>query len=596
MQSISTAWKSWIHRKHDTEPPATTPTAKDNNTTVDSSYALKSVIKNKNAAHAAAAVAAGDGLTRPSPKIGMKTHLSVASETSIQDGRVTTGSTSTSTSSGGSLLDLFQSFIESSDSLNTMKEKKKKKNKSKSTLTQQSDEFEKLPTNLLIPSTLALNRSFGGGSSTCIAEYYHKWPVPESIEQVKSLVEQEKMEGNAQSQLALCLHLMESAWQVDPNNNMVLSPTTAANVAASTADKQPHTILSTLLQSQKKAELINVPNTLGEAMVMEARHILKQLANSSQNVGQSGEVEAQFLLGSCYGMGALGWPINHYRAFQWYNQASKQSHPEATYRTAVCYELGIGTEKDGDRAVVYYRKAAHLLHVPSMYKLGVILMRGYCNYPVSKREAVVWLKKAASTSMAPLAPGEDGTTIGGGGGVALPHALHALALVQLTRECEETSLIPDDAYAIKLLHNAARLGYAPSQSKLGECYECGTFCPEDEAQSIYWYTLAAQQDYPEACLALSGWYLTGSLKTDTLVQSDKQAYLWARKAVSLAKRVHKFKSLTAKAYYTLGMYHENGIGVQKSSDLASKWYKKAAQYGHPDAIKLMQSQLNINLN
>ncbi|KAL7313073.1 hypothetical protein PS15m_006860 [Mucor circinelloides] len=82
-------------------------------------------------------------------------------------------------------------------------------------------------------------------------------------------------------------------------------------------------------------------------------------------------------------------------------------------------------------------------------------------------------------------------------------------------------MIPDPKYAIKLLHNAARLGYAPSQSKLGECYECGYyFCPEDESQSIYWYSLAAQQDYPEACLALSGWYLTESLKTKLIAQSD----------------------------------------------------------------------------
>jgi TPR repeat protein len=575
MKSLTTRWKSiTTYKGHDEESPAT-PTAKGDN--IDSSYALKSVIKTSNT------------VSQPSPRIGMNTHLS-NSETSIQNGRVSSSSASTNSNTSGSLLNLFQNFIESSDSLNELEATPEPAH-------QHEEEFEKLPTDLLLPSTLALNRSVGGGSSTCLAEYYNKWPVPESIEQVKALCEQEKLEGNAQSQLALCLHLMESAWQVDPNNNMVLSPTTAAAAAAAHSttptERQPHNILSTLLPL-KLHEQQPLPSTFGEAMVVEARHMLKQLANSSQNAGQSGEAEAQFLLGSCYGMGALGWPINHYRAFQWYNQASKQSHPEATYRTAVCYELGIGTEKDDDRAIVYYRKAAHLLHVPSMYKLGVILFRGYCSCPVSKREAVVWLKKAATTAMAPLVPGEDGTTIGGGG-VALPHALHALAIVQLTRECEDTSMIPDDAYAIKLLHNAARLGYAPSQSKLGECYECGHFCPEDEAQSIYWYTLAAKQNYPEACLALSGWYLTGSLKTDTLMQSDTQAYLWARKAASLAKRVHKFKSLTAKAYYTLGMYHENGIGVQKSSEVSMKWHKKAAQYGHPEAIKLMQPQLNIVL-
>lgn len=438
------------------------------------------------------------------------------------------------------------------------------------------EKFNKLPTNLLIPSTLALNQTFASNNCstshsdlTCGSEQ-DKWPCPESIEQVKQLCEKERLEGTPKSQLALCLHLMESAKKVDPNNQITLSPVVDQH--------QPFNLFSTLLSHSHPA-----PASLGEAIVMEARHMLKTLANSSQSFGQGGEVEAQFLLASCYGMGALGWPINHYRAFQWYNQASKQNHPEATYRTAVCYELGIGTEKDGDRAIAYYRKAAHLLHVPSMYKLGVILMRGYCGNPVSKREAVVWLQRAASTAMAPAIPGEDTTTIGGSNGVALPHALHALAIIQLTKECEETSMVPDTAFAIKLLNNAARLGYAPSQSKLAECYECGNFCPEDEEQSIYWYTLAAKQDYPEACLALSGWYLTGSLKTNILAQSDNEAYLWARKAASLAKRVHRFRSLAAKAYYTLGMYHENGIGVPKSIDNSLKWYKKAAHYGHPEA-------------
>lgn len=563
MPTLSSRWKQFhpFARSQDNPPIAAAKNAND----IDSS-ALKSVIKTN---------------SRSSTKFDMMTEQQSEESVNI-DLAHKVDLTNIDTvpmdiflheeargSSSSSLLDIVPEFIQSTDSFNDIEE-------------QVTSNFNKLPTSLLVPSTLALNRSFiGGGPSiagstvTCGSEFHDKWSIPDSVEQVKTLCETERLEGTPHSQLALCLHLMESAWKADPDNNMVISPEPAKN----------QHLFSTLLPHHAQQ-----PGTLGEAMVMEARQMLKQLANSSQNLGQGGEAEAQFLLACCYGMGALGWPVNHYRAFQWYNQASKQNHAEATYRTAVCYELGIGTEKDGARAIAYYRKATHLLHVPSMYKLGVILMRGYCGNPVSKREAVVWLQRAASTAMAPLVPGDDVTTIGGTDGVALPHALHALAMVQLTKECEKTSMIPDSIYAIKLLHNAARLNYAPSQSKLGECYECGNFCAENEPQSIYWYTLAAEQDYPEACLALSGWYLTGSLKTNTLKQSDTEAYLWARKAASLAKQVHRFKSLSAKAYYTLGLYHENGIGVPKSIETAVKWYKKAAQYGHADAIKLIRSQ------
>ncbi|KAI8372406.1 hypothetical protein BD560DRAFT_307783, partial [Blakeslea trispora] len=391
------------------------------------------------------------------------------------------------------------------------------------------------------------------------------WPIPSTIDEVQSLCESEQANGTSYTRLALCLHLMESAFQVDPHNDMILPSEEARRYSG---------MLEDMFLTLKLSTNSSAPNTLGEAMVMESKKLLKQLACGSNSMGERAESEAQFLLGNCYGMGALGWPINHKRAFQWYLQASKYGHPEATYRAAVCYELGIGTQKDNVRAFRFYKKAAHRSHVPSMYKLGVILLRGYYGQPISKREGVNWLQRAAYRKL-------TGST----NGAALPHALHTLALIHLSKECEDTNVLPDPVYAIKLLHEAARAGYAASQAKLGECYECGHSCQEDEAQSIYWYTLAAQQDYPDACLGLSSWYLTGAVKTGVLKQSDEQAYLWARKAAKLS-REHHMKITAAKAYFALGVYHQNGIGVVKSLDIANKWYKKAAQHRHPEAIKM----------
>ncbi|EPB90203.1 hypothetical protein HMPREF1544_02887 [Mucor circinelloides 1006PhL] len=545
MQSVVAIWKQYQSTSKSIETERKVATDIDNS-------ALKSVIKTR---------------AKSSPTIDVVTHQS-------QD----------SIDKNSSLLGMSADFNESSDSLHEIEQHQQKAF---------SESMENLPTDLLVNSSHSLDLSSFSGTSTseftCGSEYHDKWPIPDTIEQVHQLVETEQAEGNSNSQLALCLHLMESAWQVDPNNRIKLSQEERPTHNNRMFDDIMMNLKLTAINSTSSSSTTATTSstTLGEAMVMEAKKLLKQLAHSNKNAGQGAETEAQFLLGNCYGMGALGWPLNHKRAFQWYLQASKYGHPEATYRTAVCYEIGIGTSKDGSCALTFYRKAAHLMHVPAMYKLGVILMRGYCDHPISRREAVVWLQRAACTAIAPLGPADKSkaTTIGGYGGIALPHALHALAIIHLTRECESTSMIPDPKYAIKLLHNAARLGYAPSQSKLGECYECGYFCPEDESQSIYWYSLAAQQDYPEACLALSGWYLTGSLQTKLIAQSDQEAYLWARKAAKLSKHIQP-KSLTAKAYYTLGIYHEHGVGTARSIDIANKWYKKAAHYGHPDAIKM----------
>ena len=57
------------------------------------------------------------------------------------------------------------------------------------------------------------------------------------------------------------------------------------------------------------------------------------------------------------------------RLFCRYVQASKQNHAAATYRAAVCYELGAGPRKDYARAVQFYRKAAALGDTGGMYKL-----------------------------------------------------------------------------------------------------------------------------------------------------------------------------------------------------------------------------------
>src|SRR5687768_2194812 len=112
--------------------------------------------------------------------------------------------------------------------------------------------------------------------------------------------------------------------------------------------------------------------------------------------GKSAYPDAQFFLAECYGNGALHLPVDHDKAFSLYVQASKQAHPAATYRTAVCYEVGAGTKRDAGRAMQFYRKAAALGDTVAMYKLGMILMNGLLGHAKNPREGVSWLKRAAA--------------------------------------------------------------------------------------------------------------------------------------------------------------------------------------------------------
>lgn len=279
-----------------------------------------------------------------------------------------------------------------------------------------------------------------------------------------------------------------------------------------------------------------------EMLVQESLKVIKRLATQGEAYH-----EAQFFLANCYGTGALGLQVDHERAYHLYLQAAKQNHAAASYRVAVCNEIGAGTRKEPQRAAAFYRKAASLGDTPAMYKLGMILLQGTLEQQKNPREAITWLKRAAEQA------DEDN-----------PHALHEIGLLH---EQPNSPLVPyDPAYAKALFTQAAQLGYTQSQYKLGQCYEYGTIgCPVDPRRSIAWYTKAAEKGDAEAELAVSGWYLTGS--EGVLKQSDSEAYLWARRAAN--------KGLS-KAEYAVGYYAEVGIGIKQDIEFAKKWYMRAA--------------------
>ena len=279
-----------------------------------------------------------------------------------------------------------------------------------------------------------------------------------------------------------------------------------------------------------------------EVLVGESLKVIRRLATQSEAYD-----EAQFFLANCHGTGALGLQVDHERAYHLYLQAAKQNHAAASYRVAVCNEIGAGTKKELPRAAAFYRKAASLGDTPAMFKLGMILLHGSLGEQKNPREAISWLKRAAEQA------DEDN-----------PHALHELALLY---EQQSGALVPyDPVYAKNLLTQAAQLGYIPSQYKMGQCHEYGSLTfPVDPRRSIAWYTKAAEKGDSEAELALSGWYLTGS--EGVLKQSDSEAYLWARRAAN--------KGLS-KAEYAVGYYAEVGIGIKQDIEFAKRWYMRAA--------------------
>ncbi|KAJ2145710.1 hypothetical protein IW136_000871 [Coemansia sp. RSA 678] len=296
---------------------------------------------------------------------------------------------------------------------------------------------------------------------------------------------------------------------------------------------------------------------------------VRKLAGTGITVHRSNiAAESQYFLGTVHSRGIYGVPRDDSKAFAYYQQASKAQHAEANYRTAVCYEVGVGTRRDPTRALQFYRKAAAQSNVPAMYKLGLILIKGLMGITPAPREGINWLKRGADNATPEC-----------------PHSLHELAL------CHESSdipgVIPDETYARQLYIKAGKLGYVPSQVRLGQAYEYGSLgCPVDSRRSIGWYTRAAEKNDADAELALSGWYLTGA--EPHLPQNDVEAFLWARRAADRK---------LAKAEYAVGYYYECGIGVAHPDvNEAQKWYLKAAHQNNRRAANRLKELKQMGVN
>ncbi|CAO3659307.1 unnamed protein product [Rhizopus stolonifer] len=281
----------------------------------------------------------------------------------------------------------------------------------------------------------------------------------------------------------------------------------------------------------------------------EAHKILKKLVSH-----KTACAPAQLFLAECYQRGNHGLKQDQAKAFSLFLQGSKLGHAECTCRVAACYESGQGVKRNQIYAIQFYRKSAALRNPSAMYKLGSIALNAQ-----NHREAVSWLLRATQ-----LADEKN------------PHALHKLG--SLYESSKTPGIIMDLDYARELFSQAALLGYAPSQYKLGWAYEHAQLnCPLDPKRSVAWYLLAAEQGDGGAALALSGWCFTGA--KGVLPQRDKEAYFWAKRAAD---------KQMPDAEYAVGYYTELGLGVARNIQEAQSWYLRASNQGDQKATERLK--------
>ncbi|CEP60267.1 tetratricopeptide repeat protein LALA0_S01e06810g [Lachancea lanzarotensis] len=282
------------------------------------------------------------------------------------------------------------------------------------------------------------------------------------------------------------------------------------------------------------------------------RQFLKEAETYLKKLSVKGYADAQYLLGDAYSSGAFG-KINNKDAFVLFQSAAKHGHVESAFRTAYCFEEGLGTTRDSRKAVEFLKFAASRNHPSAMFKLGLFSFHGrmgLSNDISTKQNGIKWLSRAAARAneLTNAAPYE---------------------LAKIYKDGFLDIIIPDVKYAMELYIQAASLKHAQSSTALGKIYESGNeVVPPDTSLSVHYYTQAALLGEPHAMLGLCAWYLMGA--EPVLEKDEREAFQWALKAANLG---------LPKARFTVGYFYEKGKGCEADPAKAQHWYELAAKGG-----------------
>jgi len=118
-------------------------------------------------------------------------------------------------------------------------------------------------------------------------------------------------------------------------------------------------------QEDEDVEFVSVSNTFEDGGTsdtdMEGEEDTQQEVERYRKAAVQGRAVAQTQLGVCYENG-IGVEKNAREAVKWYGKAAAQGNDHAQYHLALCYQNGIGVEKDAKKAAEWYSKAAERGH------------------------------------------------------------------------------------------------------------------------------------------------------------------------------------------------------------------------------------------
>lgn len=236
----------------------------------------------------------------------------------------------------------------------------------------------------------------------------------------------------------------------------------------------------------------------------------------AKELADFGDARGQNMLGILFKNGH-GVEKNQNKAIEWYKKAAEQGLDKAQVNLGCIYLYGTGDIK---QAVYWFKKAAEQNNDNAMFEYGLCCYEGW-GIEQNYEEAAIWLKRAAEQNN--------------------QNAFFLLGKCYYYG----TGIEKDYQKAIEFFEKVA--DRAGAQTLLGDCYYFGNGVAQDYRKAVEWYRKAAEED-------------------DDYAQ------------------------------YSLGYCYKNGQGTSQDDRMANYWLKKAAENGNESAKKELETESNDGSN
>lgn len=201
-------------------------------------------------------------------------------------------------------------------------------------------------------------------------------------------------------------------------------------------------------------------------------HVTRQIAGA-----------AYAIMGKCYLRGIFGSARDVEVAVDSFNKSITCRNPTGMFELARCFELGIGVDKDPERACLLYRASYKLGYTKGLHRYALLLIKGSQYVPRNILDGYYILRQATlAKERIYISPYYD------------------LAMLYKSGVCD---IFNDHYYALKIFTIGANKGCRYCQFKLGEEWQMGEVVERDLEKAFFWYRTSAQNNLSDAQLKVA---------------------------------------------------------------------------------------------